>query len=69
MLRVKLTKSKYRALSTIAADMGQIVFAAWFATIFTQEMNFRTILILIIELASVLTLWITSVYFAEKGKL
>lgn len=67
--KIKWTNSKFRALSTISADMGQIIFAAWFATIFTQDMNTTTLIVLLIELSSVLSLWILSVYFAEKGKL
>lgn len=68
MLSIKLTKSSYKALSSICADIAQIFFGAFIAAVFLP-IDAGKVIVLILELAFAVGFWFLSIKFAEKGKL
>lgn len=68
MILIKLSKSKYKALSSICADIAQIFFGAFVAAI-AIPIDTGKAFVVILFLGFSIIFWIFSVMFAERGKL
>lgn len=67
-MRLKFTRSSYRALSNICVSIGQIFFAAFIAAL-VLPLDLGKVLVVILYLAFAVVFWILSVAFAKKGRL
>lgn len=65
---VELSKSGLRALSGFCADIAQVWFAAFVASL-VLPLDTAKVLVLVLYLGSSTIFWLLSVLFAEKGKL
>lgn len=68
-MKLKLSTHKFRALSQISSDVGQIVFASVVVSPIIAGLSGDQWYIMIIGIIISLTIWVMALNFAEKGKL
>jgi len=66
---IKISTSKYKALSQIAMSVAQIFFASVVIAPILAGINIDEWYIILVGLTCSGTIWAVSLYFAEKGKL
>lgn len=66
---IRISTSKYKALSQISTDIGQIFFASLVISPLLVDFDQKQIGATIVGGILSLIFWYSSLYFAEKGKL
>lgn len=68
-MKLKLTKSNFKALSNISADIAQVLFGAVIAAVVVLPLDPDKLKVVTLELIFSLGFWYLSLFYAEKGKL
>jgi len=68
-VKLKLTKSNFKALSNISADIAQVLFGAVIAAVVVLPLDPDKLKVVTLELIFSLGFWYLSLFYAEKGKL
>ena len=68
MVNLRLTKSKFRVLSSICREIAQVLFGGFIGGVVVLSLDFWKMVVLILELGFAIGFWYLSLYFGERGK-